>query len=133
MGDKLTEKELKQRQDAAKKHGIYSYRDRGSQALDPQGRSRLQEISEQMRSRQGVEAMLQERASHAVMLVELATAYVAEQHEAGTPLDQIAVFKSLPAFMNSAHRQIRALLDVMPAEIGESAELQRIRKVIDAA
>ena len=133
MTGKLTDKAHKQRQEASKKHGVYSVRDRGQEAMTTPQRSRLQEIKEQLETRQGVKDMMQERTSHAVLLVELASAYVAGLHRAGVPLDEIPLLKALPAFMNTAHRQIRDLLDVMPAEMGENAELARIREVLDAA
>jgi len=101
---------------AALKHGIYRFRDNGSKALDQPDRSRLQEIESQLQSREGVKSMLQERAANSVLLVELATSYIAEQHRAGIPLDEIAVFRALPGFMNSCHRQVKDLLDVIPDE-----------------
>jgi hypothetical protein len=120
--DVMSEAELEQRHQASRKHGAYSFKDNGVRVLDHQGRSRLQEIKEQLETRQGVVDMMQERTANAVMLVELVTSYVAKEHKAGIPLDEIPVFRSLPAFMNSAHRQIKDLLDAMPND-GEVLDL----------
>jgi hypothetical protein len=129
----LTEADRRQKQQASRTHGLYAVRDRGEAAMTNPQRSRLQEIKEQLESAEGIRQMMQERTANAILLVELATSYVADEHKAGIPLDEIKVLKALPAFMNTAHRQIRDLLDVMPADVVESAELARIKEVLDAA
>ena len=111
---KRTEAEIEQRQQAARKHGAYAFRERGESALNPPQRSRLQELKDQVREREGVLDLLQERAASAVMMVELITSYVAEEHEAGKPLSRIKTLRCLPAFMNTAQRALKDLIGLMP-------------------
>ena len=121
----LTDSEIDQRQQAAKSHGAYAFERRGEIALNQTGRSRLQELKDQVQDRQGVLALMQERAANSVMMVELITSYIAKEHKSGKPLSHIKPLGSLPAFMNTAQRALKDLLSVMPddkqvLDIGES-------------
>jgi len=109
-----TEAELEQRQQAAKTHGAYAFERRGEVALNQTGRSRLQELKDQVKDREGVLVLMQERAANAVMMVELITSYIAKEHKEGKPLSRIKTLGSLPAFMNTAQRALKDLLTVLP-------------------
>ena len=110
----LTDSEIDQRQQAAKSHGAYAFERRGEIALNQTGRSRLQELKDQVQDRQGVLALMQERAANAVMMVELITSYIAKEHKTGKPLSHIKPLGSLPAFMNTAQRALKDLITYMP-------------------
>jgi hypothetical protein len=112
----LTEAEQEQREEAAKKHGVYAFRDRGSKALKKPQRSRLAELDELVQSRPGVIQLLQERASHAVLMAEMALFYVSEEAQAGVPIVEIPIAKNLPAFFNSAGRALKDLLSELPED-----------------
>ena len=120
-----TEAEIEQRQIASKTHGAYAFERRGEAALNQTGRSRLQELKDQVQDRQGVLGLMQDRAANAVMMVELLTSYIAKEHKAGKPLSRIGALGRLPAFMNTAQRALKDLLVVLPddkqiLDIGES-------------
>ena len=120
-----TEAEIEQRQIASKTHGAYAFERRGEVALNKPGRSRLQELKDQVQNREGVLALMQERAANAVMMVELITSYVAKEHKEGKQLSRIGALGRLPAFMNTAQRALKDLLAVLPddervLDIGES-------------
>jgi hypothetical protein len=74
---------------------------------------------------------MKEQTVKAVMMVELLTAYAVESQRAGVPLDDIKTFNRLPAFFNSAHRALKILLDEQTAGKGSSAEMDKIKQVID--
>ena len=110
----MTEDAIKQRQEAPLKHGAHALDHRGETALDTSGRSRLEELKDTVQYRDGVLDLMKERAANAVMMVEMMTAYAAKRHRDGVPLDRIPVLKSLPAYMNSAQRALKDLLQYMP-------------------
>jgi hypothetical protein len=127
-----SKEEVEQRQQAALKHGAYAFRDRGEQALEPGGRTRLAELREQVQDRQGVIELAQEKCADSVLLFEIVQSYVAGEVKKGTPLVDIPALKVLPAFMNSMQRALATLLATMPKDSAPaSAELERIQKVID--
>jgi len=59
---KGTEAEIEQREQAARTHGAYAFQKRGEAALERPARSRLEELKEQVRDRDGVLTLMQERA-----------------------------------------------------------------------
>jgi len=127
-----SEAEIEQRQQAPIKHGAYAFRDRGEQALDQPGRSRLVELEEAVQTREGALDLLRERAANAVMLTELLTSYVSQQVKGGLPLADIPVLRALPAFYNTALRSLHDLLIYSPDDsTPANAELERIQKVIE--
>jgi hypothetical protein len=127
-----SEKEIEQRQKAARKHGAYAFLGRGEAALEPVQRSRLQELREQVQTKDGIVEILQDRAANAVMMVEVVTSYIASQIEAGKTLEKIDVLGKLPAFMNSAQRSLKDLIEHLPEQNETySAELDHIKQVID--
>lgn len=110
----MTEDAIRERQEASKVHGAYSYEKRGEAALDKPKRGRLGELKEQVQDRPGILDLIQENAIKAVMMVEIVTSYIANQKMAGVPLEEIGVLRTLPAFMNSAQRALRDLIQLMP-------------------
>jgi hypothetical protein len=129
----LTEAELEQRRNAARKHGVYAVREKGEAALDEQGRSYLAELREHVQDREGVLGLLQERAATAVLLADLLTSYVIEEHKAGVPLEEIKSFNVLPAFQNSAQRALKSLYEAMPKGAPDGSEMAKIKAVVDAS
>ena len=111
---KGTEAEIEQRQEAAKSHGAYAFRDRGEETLTVSTRSRLEELKEKVQDRAGVLELMQERAANAVMMVELVTGFVGKEVKSGKQLSQISALDRLPAFMNTAQRALKDLISVMP-------------------
>jgi hypothetical protein len=128
---KLSEEELKQRKEAARKHGAYAVMAHGESALDEQGRSYLSEIREKVQTREGVLELMQSRAATAVLVADMVTSFVTEEAKAGIPLEEINALRSLPAFYNSAQRSLKDLLENLPHDPPQSAEIEKIKKVID--
>src|SRR5687768_2036147 len=95
---KLSDDELRQRKEAARKHGAYSVMRHGEQALDEQGISYLAEIREKVQTREGVLLLMQERAATAVLVADMVTSFVTEEAKAGIPLEEINSLRALPAF-----------------------------------
>jgi len=116
--DVMSDAEIKQRQQAPRKHGVRSFQVRGEEALDESGRSRLEELKEQVQDREGVIALMQERAANAVMVTELVMSFVAKELKAGKSLSSIPIFRSLPAYMNTAGRALKDLANEMPEKKG---------------
>lgn len=127
----LTEAELKQRKEAARKHGAYSVMAHGEKALDEQGRTYLAEIRENVQTRDGVLFLMQENAARAQLVANMVTSFVTEEARAGVPLEEIAALRSLPAFYNSAQRALKDLLENLPEQPPDNAEIAKIQQVID--
>jgi hypothetical protein len=113
---KGTDAEIEQRQEAAKTHGVFAFRDRGPDALQPTQRGKYAELQEQLSTRPGVIDALREQAVQTMLLAFIAQSYVVEQRNRGKSMDDIALLRSLPAFWNSANRCLKAYLDVLPSE-----------------
>jgi len=113
---KGTKAEIKQRKEAALKHGVFAFRDHGPSALTKEQRGTYAALQDQLSTRQGAIEVLKEQATQAMLLAEIAQSYCVQQHEAGKSLDEIALLRSLPAFWNSANRALKTYLDVLPKE-----------------
>jgi hypothetical protein len=128
----MSEAEIEQRRQAGMKkatHGAYAFRDRGEAALEAGGRTRLSELREIVKDRDGVLHLMQEKAADAVMIFEIVQSHVAGEAKSGRPLDRIPVLKSLPAFMNSMQRALSALIALMPRE-GDRLDADVILKAV---
>lgn len=112
----LTKAELQQRQQAARKHGVYAVQARGTDAMTTPQRSRAVELREQLAARDGVVDALRDAAVNTVSIAEIAQSYCIQQHEQGRKLESIPIFRSLPGYWNSAGRALKALLDAMPKD-----------------
>jgi hypothetical protein len=115
------------------KHGVYSIRDRGADALEKADRSLLMELEEQLASREGIDALLRRRAALAVIMVTKVEQYAEAQIEEGAPLESIVILGRWPAFQNAAGRALRAAKDTLPKGDRNKygAELERIRRAVD--
>ena len=124
MTGKLTEKNLKQKQGAARKHGAYAIRDRGPAAMTPKQRSMRAELIEQLETKGGVITALRDQAVDLLVLCGVAQSFVIEKHQAGKPLDEIKLLTALPRFFNSTSRALKVYLDAMPddSEVLDLAE-----------
>jgi hypothetical protein len=112
--DVMSDAEHEQREQAARKHGAFAFRDRGEDALQPTQRSRLVEINEQLQERPGLVALAQDRALKAIMICEILESYVTEEAQSGKPVHEIPALKVLPAFWNSAQRALAAVIALTP-------------------
>jgi len=116
----------------ARKHGVLAVKRRGEAGLKTTAeRSRYAEITELAQDRQGLIVLLQERAVNAFMVAEMAQNYTAQKIAEGKSFEKVAIGRSLPAYWNSAGRAIKDLYDVLPDEPIQSAELARIKKVLE--
>jgi len=114
MTKQLSDKNLRQRQMAARSHGVFALRDRGEAALDEAGRGRFAELVEQVGTRSGVEELLKEHAAREILMFEIAMSYIASKKDEGVDLGNIAIYTRLPAFMNSVSRTLKDLITLLP-------------------
>lgn len=124
QGYTVSEKVIEQREQAARKHGVYAVRDNGPDAMTEPERSRFAELQVQFEDRRGVVAAMRDQAVNSLLLSEIAQAYVISEHKAGVPLDKILLLGKLPAFWNSAGRALKNYLDTLPddSEVLDLAE-----------
>lgn len=114
MTTKITAKELAQRQNAARKHGIEAFEARGEDALEVVQRSRLVELRESAQTRDGVIDMLKERTARAVLIAEMAESWVQQEIEKGVKFDEIGLLKRLGTYQETARRALMALFSALP-------------------
>lgn len=114
--DEKSERELEQRRQAARKHGIYAIQQRGEDAMIPPQRGRFAELREQLSDRDGVITAMIDQAAKMLVMVEAAQSYVANQAKAGKPLEDITLLTRLPAFWNSTNRALLAVLGNLPGD-----------------
>jgi hypothetical protein len=116
----------------ARKHGAYAFRDSGEKALEPEKRSRLMELREQVQDRSTLLDLMQQKAADGVLMFELMQSYVAGEIKRGALLPDIPVLNKLPAFYNSMNRALSTLLANMPENSSPyDAELDHIQQVIN--
>ena len=111
---KGSEAEIKQRHQSARKHGAVAFEARGEASLDKPQRSRLQELKDNVQSREGTIDLMRNNAANAMMITELVLSYVSQQNRRGVGLEDIPSLRSLPAYMNTAQRALRDLVNLMP-------------------
>jgi hypothetical protein len=99
-------------------HGAFAFQRHGEQALRPEGRTRLMELRDQVKERESLLILLQEKAADATLLFELVQSHVAHEVKMGTPLAEIPAIKILPAFFNSMQRALTTLIGMMPKDRG---------------
>lgn len=95
-------------------HGAYSFRDNGETALELAGRSRFIELQETVSEKSGAIGILKEHVARCVLMTELVISYVADKRTQNVELDKIAVFKALPAFLNTSTRALKDLIALLP-------------------
>lgn len=127
----LSDEQLKQRQEAARTHGAYAFLTNGEQALDTNNRSYLAELREKVQTREGVLELMKENAAKSKLAADMVLSYIAEEVNAGIPLEEINSLARLPAFYNSAQRALKDVYEHLPPEPRDNAELEKIKKVID--
>ena len=114
MTTELTAKEIAQRQNAARTHGIDAYERRGESALDdPQGK-RLETLRLMAQTREGVVEMLKERAARAMLIAEMAEDWVQKELDRGVKFDEIGLLKRLGTYQETARRALMALFAALP-------------------
>jgi hypothetical protein len=108
------ETRLEQQRRAARKHGIRAYEDRGEESLTHPQRSRLAELKDLVQDKQGVVELLKERAARAVLIIEMAEAWVEKEAQEGKTFDEIGVIRRLGTYQETARRALSDLLKALP-------------------
>jgi hypothetical protein len=124
----MTDEKIEQRRQAPLKHGTYAIRDRGEAGMTNEQRGLYVELQEQLSTPAGVRQAMIEQAAQSLVLYRAATSYVSQQNKKGVPLDQIALLRAIPAFQNSAARQLAQLLAALP----DDADVLNIQSVLEA-
>ena len=108
----LSAKEIAQRQQSGRKHGAYSFRQRGEDALGPVQRSRLQELKDQFTSEPGRLEYRRDLAAFLAMIVELGGANIREIVENGGNIWDSSPISKMGTYLNGLIR----LLDTWPKD-----------------
>ena len=67
----LSEKQIKQRRNAAKKHGVHAFEARGEKTLEPKKVSRLAELRELVKNERGRQEAREELTARMLLIVDL--------------------------------------------------------------
>ena len=113
----------------SKRHGIYSFRDQGEDALGNNKRSRYIELREQFKSDPGRVEYRQHLAVHIAMMIELGFDELRRVVETGGSIWTSPPTKRMATYLNSLIR----LLDGFPKVKGDrhTFELKHIKQVIE--
>jgi hypothetical protein len=114
MTTKLTAKEIAQRQNAARKHGIEAFQARGDVALDVEMRKRLDSLRIMAQTRDGVIEMFKERAARAMLMAEMAEDWIQHELDKGVKFDEIGLLKRVGTYQETARRALMALYAALP-------------------
>lgn len=128
---RLSQHQIRQREHAARKHGVYSFRSRGSENLSREDRSRYSEIIENLCTQEGAIHLLREHAAKSIMVVELCDAYFRDQAKQGKTILENPLLARYATYLNSARLALIALINHLPPNnlaLYEN-ELDKIRRV----
>lgn len=117
----------------SRKHGIYAIKARGEDALDAKQALTFRDIEESLETPEGIVLAMRKRVAMSVMVLGVLETYLEERINAGATPEGIDIFKSWPAFQNSAMRALGQLLATMPkAQADSYAEaLAKVNQLID--
>lgn len=105
----LSNKELAQRQQASRRHGVYAFQSRGEDALTEPQKALFGELQEKLQTPEGLAAAKVELAATALFMVELAQAHLRERAKAGEPVFGDPVEGRFSTWVAEARRQLEAL------------------------
>jgi hypothetical protein len=109
------ETEFKPGHEKSVSHGVYAYRRSGDipeARQTPEVTARIQELRENLATVEGMEKEQENLTEVAIGSLELALSWVREKREDGLGLDDIKIFRQVPALINAAGRQLSQLMDV---------------------
>lgn len=117
------------------KHGVYTYernRKLPASRQTPRNLARVDEIRANVQTLAGLTEEQERLTETALVAVDLAISWVNERRRAGVALQNIKIFGSIPALINSAGRQIKQL-EAMHAKAlaGDSAILDAAMRAAD--
>ena len=115
----LTDAEHEQRKQAARSHGIYSFRDNGPGTLAPEKVGRLAELREMVKTQPGREQIRQETTARVALITELAYAEMRDAADDGESIFDAPV----TARAGTWFAELRRLLDAWPPDELESANV----------
>lgn len=111
--DEKSPNEMTQHQSAARKHGIYAFRDRGPDALiEPQQVSSLAELRELVRTQPGRDALRQEMTARVALICYMGFSELKNWADDGKPIWESPMIRRAATWM----AELRRLLDTFPPE-----------------
>ncbi|MCH8876702.1 MAG: hypothetical protein IIA89_07735 [Chloroflexi bacterium] len=118
----------------SRKHGIYALKARGEDALDAKQSLTFRDIEESLETPEGIVLAMRKRVAMSVMVLGVLETYLEERINAGATPEGIDIFKSWPAFQNSAMRALAQLLGTMPKPQHDALaeEIEKIQAKIQA-
>ncbi len=127
----LSQNEIRQRQNASRKHGLYAFRDNGESALDNTNLSLYSELKNRLQSRDSTLELMRDHTAKSVMVFEIAQAYIQKKIADGVDLEKICLFRELPKFMNAASRTLKDYISLLPNEKGVIDEIDILKSLKD--
>jgi hypothetical protein len=116
----------------SKKHSVYAIEARGEAAMNPDQAETFLEIEQSLETSEGIVLAMRRRVAMSLMVVGVLENYLEKQVNAGVSPDGIPIFKSWPAFQNTAVRALAQLMATMPEPQHDSLadEVDRIRALV---
>ncbi len=129
----FTEEDSRKGGQSSRSHGVYSIKARGEEAMTEEQKGTFLEIEQGLETPEGIVLAMRRRVAMSVMVVGVLESYLEERINAGATPEGIDIFRSWPAFQNSAMRALAQLLATMPKPQADSyAEaLAKVNQVID--
>lgn len=115
----LSDEQLKQRKQAARTHGLYSFENGGPDTLAPAKVERLAELREMVKTHPGREAIRQETTARVALIVEIAFSEMQETAEAGESIFDAGVTQRAATWF----AELRRYLDAWPPDELENANI----------
>lgn len=129
QGENLT---LEHQKAAARKHGVYALVGKPLSEWPEDDRALAVKIAEDLDDPELLEVYTKLLAGMALTWCEKADTYARTEAAAApdTPLDEIAIVKSLPAFINTAGRRLKAVHDMQKAN--PDGRMKNVTEALDS-
>ena len=117
---------------ASKKHSVYAVQARGEAAMTEEQKGTFLEIEQGLETPEGIVLAMRKRVAMSLMVLGVLESYLEERVNAGVSPEAIDIFKSWPAFQNSAMRALAQLLATMPKPQHDALadEVEKIKALV---
>jgi hypothetical protein len=123
----ITQKVVAQRQQASRSHGIFAFRKRGEDALNPSQVDRLADLRALLQNEPGRTELRCELTARMAMICHLGFVHLERQAEAGNEIWEGGVIHRLATYVSETRR----LLDSFDQDVLENTAADIIRQTLD--
>lgn len=123
----ISSKAVLQRQEAAKKHGIHAFENRGEEALDPAKINRLSKLRRLLAEEPGRNEYRLELTARMALICELGFSHLRAKAEAGEDIWESGVIRRLAGYVAETRRLLESCDDEIPKDSSNELIAQMLK------